>query len=108
MNGSQDLTFSEPVSEQLTGIVLVWSFWSTKAEDYGWRTFFIPKAMVQLHNGVGYDCPLSRPKSSYFGHKYVYIYDTHIKGHADNVATGTANNVPYANNHWVLRYVFGC
>ena len=57
---------------------------------------------------VGYDCPLSRPKSSYFGHKYVYIYDTHIKGHADNVATGTANNVPYANNKWVLRYVFGC
>ena len=108
MNGDQDLTFSEPVSEQLTGIVLVWSFYSTKAEDYGWRTFFIPKAMVQLHNGVGYDCPLSRPKSSYFGHKYVYIYDTHIKGHADNVATGTANNVPYANNKWVLRYVFGC
>lgn len=108
MNGNQDLTFSEPVSEQLTGIVLVWSFWSTKAEDYGWRTFFVPKAMVQLHNGVGYDCPLSRPKSSYFGHKYVYIYDTHIKGHADNVATGTANNVPYANNKWVLRYVFGC
>ena len=108
MNASQDLTFSEPVSEQLTGIVLVWSFWSTKAEDYGWRTFFVPKAMVQLHNGVGYDCPLSRPKSSYFGSKYVYIYDTHIKGHADNVATGTANNVPYANNKWVLRYVFGC
>ena len=108
MNGNQDLTFSEPVSEQLTGIVLVWSWWSTKAEDYGWRTFFVPKAMVQLHDGVGYDCPLSRPKSSYFGHKYVYIYDTHIKGHADNVATGTANNVPYANNKWVLRYVFGC
>lgn len=108
MNGSQDLTFSEPVSEQLTGIVLVWSFYSTKAEDYGWRTFFVPKAMVQLHDGVGYDCPLSRPKSSYFGSKYVYIYDTHIKGHADNVATGTANNVPYANNKWVLRYVFGC
>ena len=108
MNGDQDLTFSEPVSEQLTGIVLVWSFWSTKVEDYGWRTFFVPKAMIQLHNGVGYDCPLSRPKSSYFGHKYVYIYDTHIKGHADNVATGTANNVPYQNNKWVLRYVFGC
>lgn len=108
MNGNQDLTFSEPVSEQLTGIVLVWSFYSTKAEDYGWRTFFIPKAMVQLHNGVGYDCPLSRPKSSYFGHKYVYIHDTHIVGHADNVATGTANGVPYANNKWVLRYVFGC
>lgn len=109
MNGNQDLTFSEPVSEQLTGIVLVWSWWSgSQAEDWGWETFFIPKAMVQLHNGVGYDCPLSRPKSSYFGHKYVYIYDTHIKGHADNVATGTANNVPYANNKWVLRYVFGC
>ena len=109
MNAGQDLTFSEPVSEQLTGIVLVWSWWSgSQAEDWGWRTFFIPKAMVQLHNGVGYDCPLSRPKSSYFGSKYVYIYDTHIKGHADNVATGTANNVPYANNKWVLRYVFGC
>ena len=109
MNGNQDLTFSEPVSEQLTGIVLVWSWWSgSQAEDWGWETFFIPKAMVQLHNGVGYDCPLSRPKSSYFGHKYVYIHDTHIKGHADNVATGTANNVPYQNNKWVLRYVFGC
>lgn len=109
MNGNQDFTFSEPVSEQLTGIVLVWSWWSgSHAEDWGWRTFFIPKAMVQLHNGVGYDCPLSRPKSSYFGCKYVYIYDTHIKGHADNVATGKANNVPYSNNKWVLRYVFGC
>lgn len=109
MGGNQDLTFSEPVSEQLTGIVLVWSWWSgSQAEDWGWETFFIPKAMVQLHDGVGYDCPLSRPKSSYFGNKYVYIYDTHIKGHADNVATGTANNVPYTNNKWVLRYVFGC
>lgn len=109
MGGNQDLTFSEPVSEQLTGIVLVWSWWSgSQAEDWGWETFFIPKAMVQLHNGVGYDCPLSRPKSSYFGHKYVYIHDTHIVGHADNVATGKANNVPYQNNKWVLRYVFGC
>lgn len=109
MNGDQKATLSEKVSEQLTGIVLVWSYYTNgAAQEYGWNTFFVPKIMVQLKLGVGYDIPLRRTKNAAFGTKYVYVNDNSIVGHADNVATGTANNVPYKNNQWVLRYVFGC
>ena len=109
MDASHTATLSEKVSEQLTGIVLVWSYYTNgAAQDYGWHTFFVPKMMIQLKSGVGYDIPLRRDKNATFGTKYVYVNDAYIKGHANNVATGTANNVPYANNKWVLRYVFGC
>ena len=109
MNAGQTATLEEKVSEQLTGIVLVWSYYTNDtAQNYGWHTTFIPKAMVQLHNGVGWDIELRRTKNMTFGTKYVYVNDDRIVGHADNVATGTANNVPYKNNQWVLRYVFGC
>lgn len=109
MNAGTTATLKEKVSEQLTGIVLVWSYYTNDtAQNYGWHTTFIPKAMVQLHNGVGWDIELRRTKNMTFGTKYVYVNDDRIVGHADNVATGTANNVPYKNNQWVLRYVFGC
>lgn len=109
MNGDQKATLSETVTEQLTGIVLVWSYYTNgAAQDYGWSTFFVPKMMVHLKPGVGYDIPLRRDKNATFGTKYVYVNDDRIVGHANNVATGTANNVPYKNNQWVLRYVFGC
>lgn len=109
MNGNQTATLSEKVSEQLTGIVLVWSYYTNgAAQEYGWHTFFVPKGMVKLKNGVGYDIPLRRDKNAMFGTKYVYVNDDRIVGHANNVATGTANNVPYQNNKWVLRYVIGC
>ena len=109
MDAGQTARLSEKVSEQLTGIVLVWSYYTNDAaQNYGWNTFFVPKGMVELKNGVGYDIPLRRTKNAAFGIKYVYVNDNRIVGHADNVATGTANNVPYANNKWVLRYVFGC
>ena len=109
MNGNQSAKLSEKVSEQLTGIVLVWSYYiNGAAQDYGWHTFFVPKGMVKLKNGVGYDIPLRRDKNVMFGTKYVYVYDDRINGYANNEATGTASNVPYQNNKWVLRYVFGC
>lgn len=109
MDASHTATLSEKVSEQLTGIVLVWSYYTNNAaQEYGWHTFFVPKGMVKLKNGVGYDIPLRRDKNAMFGTKYVYVYDDRLKGHANNVATGTANGVPYQNNKWVLRYVFGC
>lgn len=109
MQAGQSAVLSEKVSEQLTGIVLVWSYYiDGAAQNYGWHTTFIPKAMVQVHNGVGYDIPLRRNKNAMIGTKYVYVYDGSIGGHADNIATGTANGVPYQNNKWVLRYVFGC
>lgn len=108
MQAGQSAVLSEKVSEQLTGIVLVWSYYTGgEAQNYGWHTTFIPKAMVALHNGVGYDIPLRRDKNAMIGTKYVYVYDGSIGGHADNIATGTANGVPYQNNKWVLRYVIG-
>ena len=109
MDASQTATLSEKVSEQLTGIVLVWSYYTNnEAQNYGYHPFFVPKMMVKLKNGVGYDIPLRRDKNAMFGTKYVYVYDDRLVGYATNVATGTANNVPYQNNKWVLRYVFGC
>lgn len=108
MDASHTATLSERVSDQLTGIVLIWSYYTNgAAQDYGWHSTFIPKGMVELKNGVGWDIPLRRDKNATFGTKYVYVYDNRIVGHADNIATGTASNVPYKNNQWVLRYVIG-
>jgi len=39
--------------------------------------------------------------------KYLYISDTQIKGHDDNVKAGSSSGVSYDNGKYVLRYVIG-
>lgn len=109
MQASHEIALSEPISAQATGIVLVFSRYSSStAQNYNWNHFFVPKSFVALHDGTGSQFLLSSDGS--FGtlaSKYLYIGDTLIKGHANNTLTGTANGITFANNSFVLRYVIG-
>lgn len=107
MTSGHTATLTESISAQANGIVLVFSYYNG-AEDtnYNWQSFYIPKTLVSLSTS-GHTFNLARSKFAAVGTKYLYIYDTYIKGHDDNSLTGTANGITYANNKFVLRYVFG-
>ena len=107
MTSGHTINLTEKVSDQPNGIVLVFSAYNgTDDTNYSWQSFFVPKMLVSLSTS-GHTFMLSRGKFSYTGTKYLYIYDEYITGHDDNSLTGTANGISYANNKFVLRYVFG-
>lgn len=103
---SQIINLVEKVSEQKTGIVLVWSRFNANSDgilNYGWIYSFIPKFHVNNNNDSnGINIPLAGFADSSIGciYKYIYITDTTIKGHAIN-----------ADNSWnkkfALRAVLG-
>lgn len=110
MTSGQTATLSEKVSEQPSGIVLVFSRYAEGlAQNYGFNSFFVPKAFINAHNGTGNVFTMN--SSSKFGlwcAKYLYLHDDNIAGHADNNASGTsASGITYNNAGFVLRYVIG-
>lgn len=110
MSASQTATLAEPVSKQRSGIVLVFSRYSSStAQDYHFNTFFVPKYQIENHAGCGHTFVMTTDATfSVFAAKYLYLHDTHIAGNANNEATGTgACGITYANNGFVLRYVIG-
>ena len=102
------INLSEAVSKQANGIVLVFSEYKSGSPYEGFASFFVPKIIVttssisplhsftMMNNSFGLICS-----------KYLNIYDTYISGHASNNSTGTSNGITYANNKYVLRYVYG-
>lgn len=99
-------TNSQKVSEQLNGIVLVWSAYSNStAQDYDWTYYFVPKWHVAFHEGQSVDILMMNNTiaSNVMCRKLVYVYDDRITGNDNNTATGTG----YANNAKVLRAVIG-
>lgn len=96
---------AELVSDQLNGIVLVWSRWANStAYNDSWFYCFVPKWHTLAHNGGGvYMTTPTSATSATLCHKYIYVYDDHLEGYAGNVSTGTG----YANNTRVLRAVLG-
>lgn len=109
MTAAQTAELSEAVSEQDTGIELVFSKYANgAAEDNNFQTYQVSKKTVELLPGYGHTIPLAVFKYSDVGSKYLYINDTRITGHADNIATGTgASGITYNNAAFVLRYVLG-
>lgn len=108
MTAGHTISLSEAVKAQPHGIVLIWSAYSSSTvQNWGFTTTFIPKYLVEAHEGGGLDCPLIRQSFGKVGSKYLYVSNTQITGHANNNATGTANGVTYDNSYFVLRYVIG-
>lgn len=109
MNASQTATLSEKVSEQSSGICLVFSeYYDSEAKNQSFISFFISKKLVATHSGKGHSFVLCTSNFSYTATKYLYINDSQITGHANNVLTGTAGTgIKYTNNRFVLRYVIG-
>ena len=105
MGASHTASLSENVTDQLNGIVLVWSKYSNGEQDYEWNCFFIPKQMVTKHPGGGHAMYCIGPWPSY---KYVYINKKSITGSASNTSTSNKiNGVTVDSTNHVLRYVIG-
>lgn len=109
MNAEHIANLSELITDQPTGIVLVFCYYGNETDhDWAWNTMFIPKSMIALNTGwTGYSFECNNAQLGTVGRKYLYIENNRIRGHASNINTGTANGVTYANNKFVLRYVIG-
>lgn len=110
MHDTQEINLSEPVSKQRTGIVLVFSRYSSSTiQNYHFSYHFVPKMMVAMHGGCGSVFQMGAVEGDYFAAKYLYISDQTIKGNSynDDVITDANNGITYTNNATVLRYVIG-
>ncbi len=106
MNASHKFTLDQPISEQLTGAVFVWSHYDTNKhsiDNWWWISFFVPKQHVAWRPGDG--MLMCNP---YYGlNKYIYIADTFIQGTDTNQSNATQNGIGVNNQGFVLRYVLG-
>lgn len=113
LTGSQTVTFSEPISQQQSGIVVVFSrYASSTAQDYYYNCHFVPKQLVSAALGVGQSAAgvnvlNATHKFEYVCAKYLRITDTAITGDDGNSGTGTSNGITYNNGSFALRYVIG-
>lgn len=109
MTADHKATLSEAISKQPIGIVLTFSEYADGAAlDNNFNHFFVPKAFINELGGYGSGFTMMDINFGCVCHKYLYIHDTYISGHANNTATGTGTSgITYANNKYVLRYVFG-
>lgn len=111
MGTDESFALAQPVSEQMTGIVLIFSFYMEDlgARDYRFHTFFVSKYEVANHSWQGHQFTLFSPNFENAASKYIYIADSYIKGNTINIASGTGSGtgIPYNNKNFVLRYVIG-
>lgn len=109
MTAGHTANLAEAVSEQPNGIVLVFTKYADgAAQDNNYNSFFVPKAFITSHKGYGNAFTMMDTNFGQICHKYLYINDTYISGHANNNAGGTGSSgIIYANNKYVLRYVYG-
>lgn len=110
MHGGQTIYLEEKLSEQLNGIILAWSFYNGSAEDWGWNFTVIPKAWILDNpNYMGMSTFMAEKATvGNVGVKYLYIRDNGITGNDNNSKSGTGTSgIKYANNKFVLRYVYG-
>ena len=109
MNSDHTATLSEAVDAQPNGIVLVFSeYYDGAVSNTAFHTFFIPKQIVSTHGGVGHCIQLATSNLAYFASKYLYISNTKITGHANNILTGSSTSgITRSCNRFVMRYVIG-
>lgn len=106
-----EAVFSEPVSAQHSGIVLVFQEYdpnTQKKVDAEVNTFFISKKAVELHGGQGFHFSFSQWYGAQIVSKYLYISDTKIVGNVNNATGSFSNNgITFCNNKTVLSRVIG-
>lgn len=110
MQSGQTATLSEAISDQVNGIVLIWSYYVDGAVDNSnFRPYFIPKQFVSSHNGKGISMFMTNGTLSIAASKYVYISNTSITGHSNNnsAAATKACGITSTPKNFVLRYVIG-
>ena len=111
MLGGQTVHLEEKINEQLNGIILVWSYYDPpNAQNWSWNFTVIPKIFIADNPSVGGMCTFMVNNATFgsVANKYLYIYDDKITGNDNNSKTGTGTTgIKYANNKFVLRWVYG-
>lgn len=108
MTAGHSITLAEKVSEQISGICLVFSrITNGTVENSNFNSFFVSKYLVEVMPGMGSSFYMSAVNFSYVCAKYLYISDDRITGNDLNSATGTNNGITYNNAAYALRYVIG-
>jgi hypothetical protein len=110
MHDNETINLAEPVSQQRTGIVLVFSRYSGgTVQDFHFSYHFVPKMAVSMHSGCGSVFYMGAVNGDYLAAKYLYIHDNTITGNAynDDVISDASNGITYTNNATALRYVIG-
>lgn len=104
-NASHTINLSMPVSVQPHGIVVEFApYKDSKAQTYGYVTFFVPKArangssMCFTMSGSNFETPCT---------KWLYIHNTKIVGNDVNAQKGSNNGITYNNTKYVLTKVYG-
>ena len=104
MDSLQTITFSQPLSYQLSGAIFCWCYCvDGTVQNDNWLYFFVPKTHVLNHDGssVCMGAPYSGMKKS------LYISDEEAVGVDTNATSGTTNGIAWNNTNYVLRYVIG-
>ena len=108
MGGDQRASLAKNVSAMPNGIVLVWSAYSTKAEDYCWNYTFVPKEHVAKRNGGGVSAFLTGSATfNYVALKYIYVYDNEVLGISLNTTDATIGGIQSTPKKFVLRKIIG-
>lgn len=107
MTATETATLSEAVSQQQSGIVLVFTRYDSAATDYYFSCHFFPKQILTVTSPAGSVFTMATSKMEYISAKYIKITDTTLTGDAANNANGTTSGVTYDNDRFALRYVIG-
>lgn len=109
MNSNQTVSLNEAISEQPNGIVLVWSYYNSGAQDRDWSYHFIPKGHItESITSQTVQCLMVTSNWDTPASKTVIITDTSITGVEGNSSSATSDSgITYNNRRYVLRYVLG-
>ena len=108
MTAGHTINFSENVSQQKSGIVLVFSeYFDEKVQNQSFKCEFIPKKLIMANNGASYSFFMTTSNHAFVATKYMYIHTDHITGHDNNNKTFTNSGITTTNSRFVLRYVIG-
>ena len=112
LTDAQSLTFSEKLSQQQNGIVLVFSrYASSGVQNYAYSCHFIPKMLLTAvgTTSANMNIIMGTAGFEYLAGKNFTISDTGITGNATNSASGTStiSGITYNNGTFALRYVIG-
>lgn len=112
LTSGQTITFNESMAQQQSGVVLIFSRYTSTAQDYYYSCHFIPKLLVTTaisagQTAAGVAVSMATSEFDYIAAKYLRMTPTGITGDATNNASGTKNGITYNNGGFALRYVIG-
>lgn len=111
MTAAQTITLTQPISLQPNGVVfrfVAFDKTNSTSRQYHYNEYFVPKEYIKTHNGLGHTFAIWGNGFNAAATKYLYIYDTEIKGNDTNNTSGTATTgIKFDNTAYVLCEVIG-